>query len=66
MSGSTARIIFLGLNGNQGGLTYPRKNCDVVALHAPVVRKVNDVIWRTHDQRVEILLLHELLHSAEL
>ena len=42
------------------------KTTGVVALHAPEVRQVEDVVGRADDERVELRLGHERAHALEL
>ena len=50
-----ARILFLRLDGDQRRLAFAREDRDVVALHAPVVRQIDDIVGRAHHQGVEIV-----------
>ena len=46
----STRVFFLRLESDQSRLPFARKDRDVVALHAPVIRQIDDVIRRAHDQ----------------
>ncbi len=61
-----AGVFLLRLQGDERGLTLARENRHVVALHAPVVGEVDDVVGRTHHQRVEIVALHQIADAGEL
>ena len=54
------------LEADEDGFALARKHADVVALHAPEVRQVEDVVGRSHDERVEPALAHERAHAVEL
>src|SRR5262249_55803436 len=60
------RVGDLRLERNESCFPLLRKNNCVISLHAPIVRKIKDIIWRTHDQRVEVLLLHQSTDAAQL
>ena len=63
--GGAARVVFLRLDGDERGFAFAREDRDVVALHAPVVGEVDDVVGRADDQRVEIMLLHQIADAVQ-
>ncbi len=63
--GGAARVLFLRLDGDERGLALAWEDRDVVALHAPVVGEVDDVVGRAHDQGVEIVASHEFADAGE-
>ena len=54
------------LERDQRRLPRPRKDHGFVALHAPEVRQVEDVVGSPDDQRVELLLGHQRPDALEL
>src|SRR5258705_14123 len=54
------------LEADQDRLALAREDARVVALHAPEVREVEDVVGRAHDERVEAGCLHERADALEL
>ncbi len=59
-------VVGARLEADQRRLTLAREDDRVVALHAPEVRQVEDVVGRADDERVEIVLAHQGLHSIDL
>src|SRR5205823_14722056 len=59
-------LLGLRLEHDQRGLALPREDGQVVALHAPVVGEVEDVVGRADDERVELALDHQRAHPLEL
>src|SRR5205085_4392625 len=60
------RVVDRRLHDDERRLAGAREDRDVVALHAPEVREVEDVVGRTDDERVEVALGHERTHPLEL
>ena len=50
----------------QRRLALAREDDRVVALHAPEVRQVEDVVGRADDERVELVLGHQRANAVEL
>ena len=48
------------------GFALAREDDGVVTLHAPIVGEIENVVWGTHDQSIEIVLHHQLLHALKL
>ena len=59
-------LVQLRLHHDERRVVFAREDDDVVALHAPVVGEVEDVVGRAHHQRVEIALGHERAHAVQL
>ena len=55
-----------GLEADEHRIALTREDDRVVPLHPPEVRQVEDVVGRADDERVELLLGHQLAHAAEL
>ncbi len=64
--GGSGRVLLGGLEAEERRLALAREDDGVVALHAPEVRQVEDVVGRADDQRVELLLRHQPAHAFEL
>src|SRR4029079_19058746 len=60
------RIVFGCLEADQHRVALTRKDAGVVALHAPEVRQVEDVVGRAHDERIEVALGHQRADALEL
>ena len=56
----------LWLDHAQRGLALGREDDRVVALHAPVIREIDDVVRRAADQRGQALILHHGADAGEL
>ena len=55
-----------GLEADQHRLALAREDDGLVALHAPEVRQVENVVGRADDQRVEAFFRHQRTHALEL
>ena len=55
-----------GLEADQDRLALLREDDRVVALHAPEVRQVQNVVGRADDEGVELVLDHQRPHAVEL
>ena len=64
--GHARRVLLRRLEADEHRLAVAREDARVVALHAPEVRQVEDVVGRAHDERVELPLGHERAHAIEL
>jgi hypothetical protein len=64
--GGARGVLLRRLDRDQHRLSLPREDAGVVALHAPEVREVEDVVGRADDQRVELRLRHERADAVEL
>src|SRR6266852_5313516 len=60
------RILGRRLEADQHGLALAREDTRVVALHAPEVREIEDVVGSADDERVETLVRHERADTLEL
>ena len=59
-------VVLARLEAHERRLALEREDARVVALHAPEVRQVEDVVRRADDERVELALVHERTHAVEL
>ena len=64
--GGALRVLGGGVEADQRRLALAREDDRLVALHAPEVAQVEDVVRRPHDQRVELLLDHQRANALEL
>ncbi len=60
------RVVRAGLQADEDRLALARKHADVVALHPPEVREVEDVVGRADDERVQPTFVHQHAHPVEL
>ena len=56
----------LRLERDQRGLAFARENGDVVALHAPVIGEIENVVRSADDQGGEFLILHQGANPVQL
>ncbi len=63
---SPLRIRLRRLQADQHRVALTREDDSVIALHAPEVRQVEDVVGGPDDERVQLLLAHQRAHSLEL
>src|SRR5271165_2858056 len=61
----TFGVGLLWFKGNQRGLALAGKNNRVIALHAPVVGEIENVVGRATDQGGEILFCHQSADAIE-
>src|SRR5262249_53628861 len=64
--GVAARFGFLRLKSDERWLAFARENDGVVALHAPIVGKIEDVVGRADNERVDFLFFQQRADAAEL
>src|SRR5262249_34153866 len=64
--GATSGVVGLRLEHDQRRIALAGGDDDVVPLHAPVVREVDDVVRRPNDERVQVLLGHERADAVQL
>ena len=64
--GHACRVLLRRFEADQYGLALAREDDCVVALHAPEVRQIEDVVGRARDDRVEFPLRHQPADTVEL
>jgi hypothetical protein len=64
--GHALGVLCRGLEADQRGLALAREDGGLVALHAPEVGQVEDVVGRADDERVEPFLHHQRADVVEL
>ena len=64
--GHALRVVLAGLEADEHRLALAREDADVVALHPPEVRQVEDVVGRADDERVQPAVAHQRAHAVEL
>ena len=64
--GGACGVLLRRLDRDQHRLALAREDARVVALHAPEVREVEDVVRSADDERIELRLRHERADAVEL
>src|SRR5258708_7441460 len=62
--GSALRLAKLRLNNQQRRVALARENREVVALHRPVVRQVEDIVGCARHDRIKVVALHHFADAA--